>query len=336
MIIPLNLQNESYDIVLEKGVLKRAGEELDLNRKVLIVTDDGVPAMYAETVASCSKEACIVTLPQGETTKSIASFELLLDKMLEAAFTRKDCVAAVGGGVVGDLAGFAASAYMRGIDFYNIPTTLLSQVDSSIGGKTAVNLSGVKNIVGSFYQPKKVLIDPEVLDTLPLRELSEGLAEAIKMSVTSDAALFELIKNSSDLKADLPEIIEKSLAVKRAVVEEDPHEYGVRRILNFGHTIGHGIEGLYAGRYLHGECVAMGMLPMCGKELRKELKAVLEKYALPVDIEVSPEELMPYILHDKKMQSGSITIVRCEKPGSYILEEASPEKVAQLINEARQ
>ena len=335
MIIPLNLENESYDIVLEKGVLKRAGEELDLARKVLIVTDDGVPARYAETVASCCSEACIVTLPQGEATKSISSFELLLNRMLEAAFTRKDCVAAVGGGVVGDLAGFAASAYMRGIDFYNIPTTLLSQVDSSIGGKTAVNLSGVKNIVGSFYQPKKVLIDPEVLDTLPARELSEGLAEAIKMSLTSDADLFGLIKNSSDLKADLPAIIEKSLVIKRDVVEEDPHEHGVRKILNFGHTIGHGIEGLNEGRYLHGECVAMGMLPMCGKDVRRELKAVLEKYGLPTEIEASSKELMPYILHDKKMQKGSITIVRCEKTGSYILEEAGPEKVAQLIDEAR-
>ena len=189
--------------------------------------------------------------------------------------------------------------------------------------------------MGSFYQPKKVLIDPDVLDTLPSRELSEGLAEAIKMALTSNAELFDLIKNSRDLKDDLPGIIEKSLVIKRDVVEEDPHEHGVRKILNFGHTIGHGIEAFNNGKYLHGECVAMGMLPMCGKEVREELKAVLEKYNLPSEIEASSAELMPFILHDKKMQSGSITIVRCEKKGSYILEEASPDRVAQLIDEAK-
>jgi 3-dehydroquinate synthase len=331
MKIELYLGNDSYDIVLEKGVIKRAGEELDLARKVLVVTDSGVPVQYAECVASQCKDPVIVSVPMGEGSKSIEGFEKLLNAMLGNSFDRSSAVVAVGGGVVGDLSGFAASAFMRGIDFYNIPTTLLSQVDSSIGGKTAINLSGVKNIVGSFYQPKKVLVDPDVLDTLPKRELMEGLAEAIKMSVTSDEHLFDLIKNSKDLKADLPEIIKASLIIKRDVVEEDPFEHGKRKILNFGHTIGHGIEGYYKGRYLHGECVAMGMLYMADEPFKGELEEVLEKYDLPVRCDAGSEELMPFIKHDKKSGAGGITIVRSSKPGDYRLEKVSPDEIEEII-----
>ena len=180
MIIRMELGDSSYDIVLERGCLKKAGELLNLDRKVFILTDDGVPAQYAQTVADQCKEAHIHTVPQGEGSKSFAVLEELLTKMLELGFTRGDCVCSVGGGVVGDLGGFTAACYMRGIDFYNIPTTVLSQVDSSIGGKTAINLAGVKNIVGAFWQPKKVLIDPDTLDTLDDRQKSSGLAEAVK------------------------------------------------------------------------------------------------------------------------------------------------------------
>lgn len=380
MIIPLDLGENSYDIVLERGVLGRAAELLDLSRRVLIVTDSGVPAEYAQqlreqALAAGSPAAKIVTIPQGEGSKVMANFELLLKEMLEASFTRKDCAVAVGGGVVGDLTAFAASCYMRGIDFYNIPTTLLSQVDSSIGGKTAIDFCGVKNIVGSFFQPKKVLIDPDCLKTLSRRQVSAGLAEAIKMSLTSDAGLFEIIKNSEDLEKDFPEIIRRSLVVKRDVVQQDPKEKGLRRILNFGHTIGHAIEacsaeqaaagcameangaeqaesagvasgvgavlgveacGKEAAPLLHGECVALGMLPMCSQEVREELVPVLEKYDLPTDVSAhinvgSGQELadvlMPYILHDKKMQKGSISIVRVEKPGSFVMEDVNPESL---------
>jgi 3-dehydroquinate synthase len=159
----MNLGEDSYDIVVERGVLADASKYLNLNRRVLVVTDSGVPAEYAKIVADQCKQSVICTVEEGEGSKSIDGFEKLLQTMLDNGFSRKDCVVAVGGGVVGDLSGFAASAYMRGIDFYNIPTTLLSQIDSSIGGKTAINFGGVKNIVGAFYQPKKVLIDPELL-----------------------------------------------------------------------------------------------------------------------------------------------------------------------------
>ena len=179
MVLRLSLGENSYDIIIERGCLKKAGEYLNLDRKVLIVTDDGVPSQYAQAVASFCKYPHIVTLPQGEQTKNFNSYIHLCKEMLENNFTRTDCVVAVGGGVVGDLAGFAASAFMRGIDFYNVPTTVLSQVDSSIGGKVAVNLDGIKNCVGAFYPPRAVVIDPDVLSSLPDRQIAAGLAEAL-------------------------------------------------------------------------------------------------------------------------------------------------------------
>lgn len=333
MILTLSLKNESYDIVLERGVLERAGELLDLNRKVLIVTDDGVPASYSETIAIQAKEACVVMLPAGEETKNLDSFRQLLSIMLKESFHRNDCVVAVGGGVIGDLAGFAAACYMRGIDFYNVPTTLLSQVDSSIGGKTAIDLDGVKNIVGAFYQPKKVLIDPDTLKTLDKRQFSAGLAEAVKMSLTSDGELFERIKDSKDPEEDLEMIIAGALMIKKDVVEKDPKENGLRRILNFGHTIGHGIESYYEGEMLHGECVALGMLPMCSAAVREELLSVLSKYDLPTRCDVPAEELMPFILHDKKMQKDGIAAVFVDTPGSFEIRKIDPEELKKFMQE---
>ena len=191
----MNLNENSYDIVVERGLLKNAGKHLGLNRRVLVVTDSGVPASYAQSVAKQCAKPVICTIETGEGSKSLETFGHLLQTMMDHGFSRKDCVVAIGGGVVGDLSGFAASAYMRGIDFYNIPTTLLSQIDSSIGGKTAINFGGVKNIVGAFYQPKKVLVDPDLLKTLPERQISNGLAEAIKMALTSDEELFDIFEN---------------------------------------------------------------------------------------------------------------------------------------------
>ena len=267
MVIHMNLGKDSYDIIVARKSLKKANEYLNLDRRVLVVTDSGVPAEYAKEIVGRSKEGILCTVEMGEGSKSLDTFGTLLRTMLEHGFSRKDCVVAVGGGVVGDLAGFAASAYMRGIDFYNIPTTLLSQIDSSIGGKTAVNLGGVKNIVGAFYQPKRVLIDPDLLKTLPQRQISNGLAEAVKMALTSDAVLFDIFENG-DIESNLDEIILRSLNIKKSVVEQDEKEAGLRKILNFGHTVGHGIESsadLHA--LYHGECVALGMLPMCAESL---------------------------------------------------------------------
>ena len=195
MTIHMNLGEDSYDIIVERGALAKANEYLNLNRRVLVVTDSGVPSEYASAVAAQCKESVICTVESGEGSKSLETFGKLLKAMLDNGFSRKDCVVAVGGGVVGDLSGFVASAYMRGIDFYNIPTTLLSQIDSSIGGKTAINLVGVKNIVGAFYQPKRVIIDPELLKTLSPRQISSGLAEAVKMALTSDKELFDIFES---------------------------------------------------------------------------------------------------------------------------------------------
>ena len=202
MTIHMDLGRHSYDILIERGILAKAGQHLNLNRRVLVVTDTEVPEVYAKTLAGQCRNSVICTVETGEGSKSLTVLGQLLQTMLEHDFSRKDCVVAVGGDVVGDLSGFAASAYMRGIDFYNIPTTLLSQIDSSIGGKTAINLGGVKNIVGAFYQPKKVLIDPDLLKTLPLRQIANGMAEAIKMSLTSDKELFELFE-TQDIESNL-------------------------------------------------------------------------------------------------------------------------------------
>lgn len=332
MIIHVSLKERSYDIVFEHGVLKKAGELLDLNRKAFIVTDDGVPEVYAETICSRCAEGYIFTIPSGEQSKSIEQYSALLAKMLELGFTRKDCVIAVGGGVVGDLAGFTAASYMRGIDFYNVPTTLLSQVDSSIGGKTAVNLNGVKNIAGAFYQPKKVLIDPDVLTTLPRRQINNGLAEALKMSLTSDKELFGIFENE-DILDNLDTIIVRSLQIKRDVVEQDEKENGLRRILNFGHTIGHAIEseeelnGLY-----HGECVALGMIPMCSEALRPRLINVLHKIGLPTELEFDTEAAMRALLHDKKAEKDGINVTVVISPGEYVCRVLPPEAFPALLH----
>jgi len=318
MKLTVELKEKSYDIIIERGALNKIGELLPLQRRVLVVTDSGVPAEYAKTVADAAKDGHILTLPQGEENKNLGSFELILSALLEHSFTRTDCVVAVGGGVVGDMAGFASACYMRGIDFYNIPTTLLSEVDSSIGGKTAVDYKGVKNIVGAFYQPKRVVIDPDTLKTLSMRHISAGLAEAIKMAATSDATLFEFIENSGDLEADLAEIIYRSLLIKKNVVEIDPMEKGLRKVLNFGHTIGHAIESSKGlGEFYHGECVALGMLPLCSADVRERLVCVLEKYGLPTKVEYDKDEIMSYLIHDKKMSGDEITVVYVGEIGNF-------------------
>ena len=317
MTIHMNLGEDSYDILVERGLLTKAHEHLNLNRRVLVVTDTGVPAEYAETVAALCKESVICTVEMGEASKSLEGFGTLLSAMLENGFSRKDCVVAVGGGVVGDLAGFAASAYMRGIDFYNIPTTLLSQIDSSIGGKTAINFGGVKNIVGAFYQPKKVLIDPDLLKTLPPRQISNGLAEAVKVALTSDEVLFGIFERE-DIQSHLDEIIVRSLMVKKDVVEQDEREAGLRKILNFGHTVGHGIEssGGMAELY-HGECVALGMLPMCGEEIRPRVIQVLKRCGLYRVMAYDWDKIAEAAFHDKKADGATVTVTTVSEIGRF-------------------
>ena len=337
--ITLNLEKNSYDILLESGCLNHAGKLLDLNRKVLIVTDTGVPAGYASAVASACLSAEIVRIPQGEGSKNFDHFRMLMQRMLAFGMDRGDCVAAVGGGVVGDLSGFAAACYMRGIDFYNIPTTVLSQVDSSIGGKTAIDLDGVKNIVGAFWQPRRVLIDSLTLSSLPRRQVANGLAEAVKMALCIDAEGFSRFETMdaeqmySALTAgkpvpELERIIADALLAKKRVVEQDEKEHGLRRVLNFGHTLGHGIESLHRENgLLHGECVALGMLPMCSPAVRERLLPVLGKLGLPVACSADPARVMQAVLHDKKMHAGKARAILVEEVGSFTERELTPDEL---------
>ncbi len=332
MNIHLDLKENSYDIVVERGILEKAGEQLNLNRRVLVVTDSGVPDIYAQTLAKQCKYPVICTVESGEASKSMETFEKLLCVMLENGFSRKDCVVAVGGGVVGDLSGFVSSAYMRGVDFYNIPTTLLSQIDSSIGGKTAINFGGIKNIVGAFYQPKKVIVDPELLKTLPERQISNGLAEAVKMALTSDSELFEIFE-SKDIKDNIDEIIIRSLNIKKNVVEQDEKESGIRKILNFGHTIGHGIESSVNMEELyHGECVALGLIPMCDEKIRPRVVNVLKKCNLYNLIDFDWDKISEVMFHDKKADGDTVTVTTVSEIGKH---EIKTLKCNQVIDMAK-
>ena len=315
----MELGDRSYDIHIGRGLLSRVGEYFSLDRRVLILTDDGVPAAYAEAVADACRTPTLVTVPQGEESKALSVWEDVLAVMLGEGFTRADAVVAVGGGVVGDLGGFVAASYMRGVDFYNIPTTLLSQVDSSIGGKTAVDFRGVKNIIGAFHQPRGVLIDPALLKTLDERQMASGMAEIIKMAATSDEGLFSLLEESEDPFALLDEIIPAALRIKKAVVEADEREGGLRRILNFGHTVGHGIESAAGGRLLHGECVALGMLPMTTPAMQKRLLALYRRVGLPTSFRFSVSDILSAIRHDKKAAGDAISYVFVPSAGSYTL-----------------
>lgn len=306
MTIHVSTSGRGYDITIGRGAIARAGEVFDLCRRVLVVTDDGVPEEYAECVARQCKDAKIFAFPQGESSKTAETYLSILRQMLDFGLTRTDCVVAVGGGVVGDITGFAAATYMRGIDFYNVPTTLLSEIDSSIGGKTAIDFCGVKNVVGAFYPPKAVIIDPDTLNTLSARQFSNGMAEAVKMAATSSAPLFESIERG---EVSTDDIIVRSLEIKRSVVEADEFESGARRVLNFGHTIGHGIEATACGSLYHGECVALGMIPMCSSAVRARLVPVLEKHGLPTRFSGDAKAVVSALSHDKKADGATINAV---------------------------
>lgn len=321
MIIPVKTNTGEYNIFLERGSLEKASEYLNLDRKVLIVTDDGVPKVYSQTVAKQCKSPFIITLRQGEASKSFENYKMLLGKMVEYGFTRTDCVVAVGGGVVGDLSGFVASSFMRGVDFYNIPTTVLSQVDSSIGGKVAIDFEGYKNIVGAFYPPKAVIIDANTLETLYKRQISNGLCESVKMAMTCDAVLFEIFEKDN---MDIDLIIEKSLKIKRYVVEEDEKETGLRKILNFGHTLAHAIETQSGLKDIyHGEAVALGMIPMCSDEAKVRLLPVLKKLKLPTEFNFDISTVLDAVCHDKKADGNDITVIFVPEIGKYEMKKIS-------------
>lgn len=334
MKLHMNLDIHSYDIIQERGSLKHLHKYADLNHKIMIISDDHVPQEYIDTVASQCQECVIHIVKHGEQAKSFPVFEAICADLLKHHFSRKDMIIALGGGVVGDLSGYAAASYMRGISFIQIPTTTLSQIDSSIGGKVAINLNGVKNVIGAFYQPKLVLIDPETLKTLPRRHYVNGLVEALKAGLIYDASLFNLFENG-DIDKDIDEIIAKALYVKKAVVEQDEKEQGLRKILNFGHTIGHAIEAdNHLQNLYHGECVALGMPYFIGDQmLRERTLAVCRKMGLPDKVQPNHENWLSIMRNDKKADHDKIDTVWVNRIAHAEIRQMNLSDIAKLLED---
>ncbi|MBO4213122.1 MAG: 3-dehydroquinate synthase, partial [Clostridia bacterium] len=255
--------SRAYTVYIGRNALSKIGELFSLDRKVLVLSDNMIPTEYVEKVTNSAKEARVIVLPHGEGAKSPENYLSIIKTMLELGFDRGDALIAVGGGVICDLGGFVAATYMRGIDFYTVPTSLLAQVDASVGGKVAVDFCGYKNVIGTFYQPSAVLIDTELLKTLPEREFSAGMAEVIKIFAIADRETFEKLENASDIKNPelIDEIVIRALKIKKQFVERDEKDHGVRAALNFGHTVGHAVESVCKDM-IHGECVGVGMLAL--------------------------------------------------------------------------
>ncbi|MCF7791754.1 MAG: 3-dehydroquinate synthase [Victivallales bacterium] len=338
--VTIDLGNRAYQILIKPGILSTASRLLSSfvkNKNCFVISDSNVFTLYGERILNQLKKAGAAnvykyTFPPGEQSKNINTLKAVYDSMAEAGITRDSAVIALGGGVPGDLAGFAAATFMRGIDYIQVPTTLLSMVDSSVGGKTGVDLSAGKNLVGAFWQPKLVLIDTNTLDTLPQRELKSGLAEVIKYGVILDKELFSFIDLNIEkiLSTDLSvyeKIISECCKLKGEVVIEDEHEKNLRAVLNFGHTFGHAIEAVTNyEKYTHGEAVAIGMLMAAktGEMLKcfspdenRKLYSVISKIGLPVKAEgVCVKEIYNAMFKDKKVKSGKINFIIPEKIGS--------------------
>lgn len=330
MKLNVDLENHSYPIYIERNAIQKVHEYIPVSRKIAIITDTGVPEKWVNIVKEQCPDSFICTIPQGEQSKCFDQYKNLLEEMISHNMSRKDAIIAVGGGVVGDLAGFVAASYMRGIDFYNIPTTVLSQVDSSVGGKVAIDMGSYKNIVGAFWQPKTVIIDPNVLSTLSLRQQHNGLCEALKMGLILDDHLVSLFEQET---IDIDAIITRSIELKRDVVQQDERESNLRKILNFGHTIGHAIESAYGlNTYLHGECVAMGMLFFIeDKTLKQRVLNIYKKLDLPQVPNYDTSTLLEYVTHDKKSSHNTVSTVLVEQSGSYIIKELSFKEIQEVL-----
>ena len=333
-IIKVNASRE-YNIYLGNNELDNLAKYFNLNRKVLVVTDSNIPLEYVNKVLNSCLKGHLVTLTPGEESKCFDNYLKLNKILLENEFSRTDAIVALGGGVIGDLSAFVASTYMRGIDFYNIPTSLLAMVDSSIGGKTAIDFLGVKNVIGSFYQPRGVLIDIDTLDSLDRRQLMSGLVESIKMGLCLDRKLFDLIKNSSSLEENIEEIIYRSIECKRKVVEEDEKEKGLRKVLNYGHTFGHAIEESSALKLLHGEAVGIGMLYFTSFKVKEDLIDVLNRYELPTSYNLKEEDVDKYVTKDKKRDGDKIDIVYLEDYEKFSFLKLSYEEIKDYVKHAR-
>ena len=331
MKLEVNLTHNPYDIIIEKGSLKTVGQwvkSLWEPQKIALITDNHVGALYAEKVKLSLEhegfEVVVFDFLEGEASKNLKTVNKAYEFLIKNGMTRSDGILALGGGVVGDLAGFVASTYMRGIHFVQVPTSLTAQVDSSIGGKTGVNTPFAKNIVGTFAQPDGVLIDPNVLETLGKRELIEGMGEVVKYGLIDDPELWHLLESIDGSVHSILEnsetIIYRSCNVKRKIVVEDEFEGGVRMYLNFGHTIGHAVEQTAGyGKVMHGEAVAIGMVQisrvaeekgLMPKGITRQIAEMCVKFGLPVDYEPwRVEELYTALTHDKKARGNSIKTV---------------------------
>ncbi len=332
MELVVETKTKKYPVILERGILARAAEVIGRQGHVYLVSEDGVPEKWRNLLQSQYPDSPMYVFHGGESSKNLATWQMILEDMLAHHLSRKDTVIALGGGVTGDMAGFAAASYMRGISYINIPTTSLSQIDSSIGGKTAVDLAGAKNCVGAFWQPDMVLVDPEVLSTLSQRHLHNGLVEAIKEGLTFDPSLFGLFE-TDDYLNHIDEIIEKCLRIKKRVVEEDERETGERKKLNFGHTYGHAYETYFGlEKYLHGECVGMGMMTiMNNEEIKARLARVLTKMNCPVTCEYDVDGVMDELKHDKKANHDTVTIVQVDEIGKGYLLDVSMDQIKEKL-----
>ncbi len=353
--LTVHLGERSYPIHVGAGILERAGELLQqagLHGKVALITNPTVAQLYLDPVhdalAHAGFEITPVLVPDGEEHKNLKSLGTIYDRLIAERFERKSSVLALGGGVIGDLAGFAAATYLRGVPYVQVPTTLLAQVDSSVGGKTGVNHEGGKNLIGAFYQPRLVLVDAAVLNTLPRRELAAGLAEIIKYGIIEDPNLFQLLEQRLEQivgldRALLANIIAASCAIKARVVEADEREEDYRAVLNFGHTIGHALEAATGYRqFLHGEAVGVGMVKaaelsvrqgLCDSQTLERVTALVRRAGLPAEMppQVSTQSLIQAMEIDKKVAGGKVKFIMCEGIGKTRFHWIAPEEILQAL-----
>ena len=319
MELTVKSTKKDYSIHIENFLLDHIENYIDVNKHYIIISDSNVSKLYVNKLTNKLTNFYAVQFPEGEASKSLSQYENIIKNLLEKGIKKDSIIIALGGGVTGDLAGFVAATILRGVDYIQIPTTLLSQIDSSIGGKVGVNASATKNSVGSIYPPNTVLIDPQVLNTLTLRHFNNGVAEMIKYGMIKSEALFNDLKNL-DIKSNIDYYIYQCLLIKKDLVEKDEFDEFERHLLNFGHTFGHAYEAFYNyNKYLHGEAVGLGMLLMVDENIKNELKLVLKKYNLPYEDPAPKNKLINYIKLDKKLTSSGINIVRVDKIGeAYI------------------
>jgi 3-dehydroquinate synthase len=337
--VTVPLTNRSYDVVIGNGILEQAGSllrEAGLNRPVAVVTDERVEELYGQTLLAALADARFASslhiISGGEPAKSFAMAEEVSESLAGAGVDRSSLILALGGGVIGDLAGFVASIFARGIPYVQVPTTVMAQVDSSVGGKTAINLGAGKNLVGSFHQPALVIVDPDTLATLGSRERNEGFAEVIKYGVIADRSLLDGVENFSDEK--MTEIVRRCVQIKASIVAEDEREEsGKRALLNFGHTIGHAIESAAGyGKLLHGEAISLGMraagwlsMKYAGFPTRHQERLIhlLKQLSLPVVLpdEITTAAVMERVFADKKFHRGQIRFVLSTGFGSAFVSE---------------